>query len=199
MNKNEFLKLLYSKLTGLEDSEIKKSLTYYSEMIDDRVEDGESEEEAVASLGNIYEIVDDILTQSPISGQTKKKREIKNKIPVIILLVLGSPIWLSILLALFAVILAIYVTVASVIIALFSIVIAFLLGGAVAVIGSPIIMYSNIYTGIFIIGAGLILFGLGVFSAYGTAILSKLIFKFNCFLGRKLKRTFFKKRSSVKA
>ncbi len=198
MNKSEFLKLLYSKLAGLEDSEIKKSLNYYSEMIDDRVEDGELEEEAVASLGDIDEIVDDIQSQSPPAKQIKGKRKIGNKIFVIILIILGSPIWLSILLALFAVVIAIYATVASIIIALFSVVVAFLLGGAVAVIGSPIIMYSNIYTGIFIIGAGLILFGLGVFSAYGTVILTKLIFKFNCFLGRKFKRAFFKKKSVVK-
>lgn len=198
MNKSEFLKLLYHKLAGLEDSEIKKSLTYYSEMIDDRVEDGESESDAVASLGNIDEIVNDILSQSPLSGQIKEtvKRKTKYKIPIIVLLILGSPIWLSILLALFAVVLALYATVVSIIIGLFTVVAAFLLGGAVAVLGSPIIMYSNIQTGIFSIGAGLILFGLGVFSTYGTVILSKLIIRFTCFLGRKFKSAFIKKKSA---
>lgn len=196
MNKSEFLEHLESGLKDLPNSEIKKSLNYYSEMIDDRVEDGELEEEAVASLGDIDEIVDDILSQSPPAKQIKGKRKIGNKIFVIILIILGSPIWLSILLALFAVVIALYATVASIIIALFSVVVAFLLGGAVAVIGSPIIMYSNIYTGIFIIGAGLILFGLGVFLAYGTVKLSSLIIKFTAFCGRKLKSLIIKKKTA---
>lgn len=198
MNKDKFLNLLESRLTELPESEIKKSLTYYSEMIDDRVEDGESESDAVASLGSVDEIVKSVISQVQLSGQTKEtvKRKSGNKIPIIILLILGSPIWLSILLALFSVVLSLYAAIASIIIGLFVTVAAFLLGGAAAVLGSPIIMYSNIYTGIFIIGAGLILFGLGVFLAFGTVKLSKHIIRLSCFLGRKFKSVFAKKKQA---
>ena len=198
MNKYEFLKLLESSLKDLPNSEIKKSLNYYSEMIDDRIEDGESESDAVASLGSVDEIAISVKSQTQLSTQTKEtvKRKSGYKVLIIILIVLGSPKWLSILLALFSIILSIYVTVASIIIALFSVVASFLLGGAAAVFGSPIIMYSNIQTGIFCIGAGLILFGIGVFLAYGTVRLSTLIIKFTAYCGRKLKSSIIKKKSA---
>ncbi len=194
MNKSEFLEQLESGLKDLPNSEIKKSLNYYSEMIDDRIEDGESESDAVASLGSVDEIAVSVKSQTQLPTQTKQKSGYK--IFIIILLVLGSPIWLSILLALFSIILAVYVTAASIIIALFSVVASFLLGGTAAVFGSPIIMYSNIQTGIFCIGAGLILFGFGVFLAYGTVKLSSLIIKFTAFCGRKLKSLIIKKKSA---
>lgn len=198
MNKSEFLEQLESGLKDLPNSEIKKSLNYYSEMIDDRIEDGESEVDAVASLGSVDEIAISVKSQTQLSTQTKEtvKQKSGYKILIIILLVLGSPIWLSILLALFSIILAVYVTAVSIIISLFSVVLSFLLGGVTAVFGSPIIMYSNIQTGIFCIGAGLILIGLGVFLAYGTVKLSSLIIKFTVFCGRKLKSLIIKKKTA---
>ncbi len=198
MNKSEFLNLLESKLEELPDNEIKKSLTYYSEMIDDRIEDGESEVDAVASLGSVDEISKSVISQTPLSSQIREPIKRKNRfsVSVIILLILGSPIWLSIILTLFSVILSIYAAIASIIIALYSVVAAFLLGGAAAVLGSPIIMYSNIYTGIALIGAGFIMFGLGIFLAYGTVILTKLTIRFTYFLGRKIKLAFAKRKTA---
>ena len=58
MNKQEFLSLLKQKLSKLPKQEIKERITFYSEMIDDRVEEGLSEEEAVLEIGNIDEIAD---------------------------------------------------------------------------------------------------------------------------------------------
>ena len=51
MNKQEFLSRLRKQLRGLEDRE--ERVTFYSEMIDDRMEDGLSEEEAVAAVGSL--------------------------------------------------------------------------------------------------------------------------------------------------
>ena len=58
MTKAEFIEQLSTTLKGLSDEDIKKSLDYYEEMIDDRMEDGKSEEEAVGGLGTIDEIKD---------------------------------------------------------------------------------------------------------------------------------------------
>ena len=40
MTKTEFLEQLKNSLTGLSEEDIKKSVDYYEEMIDDRMEDG---------------------------------------------------------------------------------------------------------------------------------------------------------------
>ena len=46
MNKKEFLSELQSKLCGLPQKDVDEHLSFYSEAIDDRIEDGLSEEEA---------------------------------------------------------------------------------------------------------------------------------------------------------
>ena len=48
MNRKEFLNEVERRLHGLPAEDISKALDYFGEMIDDRTEDGMSEEEAVA-------------------------------------------------------------------------------------------------------------------------------------------------------
>ena len=52
MTKQLFLNELSAALHGLSREERYRTLSYYDELIDDRVEDGQSEEEAVESLGS---------------------------------------------------------------------------------------------------------------------------------------------------
>ena len=66
MNKPEFLEALEKRLSGLPLEDIEKSKEYYSEMIDDRVEEGLSEEEAVEALGDIESIVSEIFSTTPL-------------------------------------------------------------------------------------------------------------------------------------
>ena len=63
MNKKAFLWALMDGLSGLPMEDIERSLDYYSEMIDDRMEDGLSEEEAVAAMGPVKEICAQIRKQ----------------------------------------------------------------------------------------------------------------------------------------
>ena len=57
MNKQEFLMRLREGLSGLLQNEIEERLTFYSEMIDDRIEEGLSEEQAIGEIGDIDEII----------------------------------------------------------------------------------------------------------------------------------------------
>ena len=65
MNKQEFLAKLQELLCGLPDEDIQKSLDFYSEMIDDRIEDGLSEQEAVAVF-DVDKTAKTILADIPI-------------------------------------------------------------------------------------------------------------------------------------
>ena len=51
MNKSEFLGALRKGLHGLPQDDIEERLAFYGEMIDDRTEEGLSEEEAVSAVG----------------------------------------------------------------------------------------------------------------------------------------------------
>ena len=105
MNKEQLLNALKERLAGLPEEELKRSLDFYSEMVDDRVEDGLSENEAVAGLGEVKEISDRILEDIPlkkiVSEKVKKiKPERKLKGWEIALIAAGSPIWFPVGLAL---------------------------------------------------------------------------------------------------
>ena len=57
MKKLEFIKELRSRLKGYPKDVVDNAVNYYSECIDDAVEDGRNEEEAVRALGSMDEIV----------------------------------------------------------------------------------------------------------------------------------------------
>lgn len=195
MNKSELLNELSQRLSGIPQSEAEKTINYYSEMIDDRIEDGESEEDAVKAVGDIDEIVRNAMSQVPLTGLVKQsvKRNFRLSVPVIILLILGSPIWLSLLIALFAVIFAIYVTIAAVIISLFAVVAAFVVSGIVSVIASPFLIPVSLYTSAMYFSCGLVILGLSIFAFYVAVILSKYIIRFTKFVIIKIKSLFIRK------
>lgn len=195
MNKSELLNELSQRLSGIPQSEAEKTINYYSEMIDDRIEDGESEEDAVKAVGDVDEIVRNAMSQVPLTGLVKQsvKRNFRLSVPVIILLILGSPIWLSLLIALFAVIFAIYVTIAAVIISLFAVVAAFVVSGIVSVIASPFLIPVSLYTSAMYFSCGLVILGLSIFAFYVAVILSKYIIRFTKFVIIKIKSLFIRK------
>ena len=107
MTKKEFLAALRRKLRTVPQAELRERLGFYSEIIDDKMEEGLTEGEAVADVGNIDEIATQILADVEIP-------EIKSKAAAspwqIILLIIGSPIWLSILISVYAVMWSVVIT-----------------------------------------------------------------------------------------
>ena len=56
MNRETFLTELRQRLSGLPREELEERLAFYGEMLDDRLEDGLTEEEAAESLGTPEEV-----------------------------------------------------------------------------------------------------------------------------------------------
>ena len=63
MNKQEFLTELEKGLAKLSPEEIQEHLYFYSEMIDDRMEDNIPEEEAILLIGDVNDIINQILSK----------------------------------------------------------------------------------------------------------------------------------------
>lgn len=192
MNKQEFLKNLRSSLSNLPQEEIEERIIFYCEMIDDRIEEGLSEEEAVAAVST----ADETLTQSTNEQPTptpKTKRKFKSW--EIILLILGSPIWFSLLIAAFAVAIAVYASLWAVLVSLWA---AF---GAVAgsalsciVVGVGLACTDKVLIGIASIGVGIALAGLSIFFFYGSLAATKG----SIFLTKKIFRLIFNKKEASK-
>ena len=195
MNKHEFLVALKNALVGLPDDDVQKSLDFYSEMIDDRMEDGILEQEAVAAIGDPAKIAKEILADIPLTKLVKQKIKPKRRLGAleIVLLVLGSPIWLSVTIAAVAVVLALYVILWSVVIVLWACFAAFCgsaLGGAIASV-CLFASEGDIFAASIMVAAALVLIGISILfffvcraSTKGMVLLTKklkLRIKF-CFL-----------------
>lgn len=183
MTQAEFTRALLERLAGIPENDQQKALDYYGEMIADGMEDGLSECEAVARLGSPQSIADTILSETPITKIVKERLRPKRKIGIWewILIVLGSPVWLPLLLSLAAVAVSVYVVLWAVAITFY----AATLGVAVGALGAVVLAIRGgalgnlgqcfLYIGAAFICAGLTicLFWLSHLITKGIVILSK--------------------------
>lgn len=194
MSKREFLAQLRNGLSGLPQDDIEERLTFYSEMIEDQMEEGLSEEEAVSAIGSVDEIVAQVVAEIPLAKIAKEKMKPKRRLSAgeIVLLALGAPIWLSLGIAAFAVTLSLYISLWAVIISLWAVFASFAacsIGGVMACVIFAV--GGNGTSGLAMLAAGLVCAGLSIFMFYGckavtdgTLILTKkiVIWIKNCFI-----------------
>lgn len=177
MKREEYLDRIRALLQNLPPEDLERSLAFYAESIADRMEDGMSEEEAVASMESPEEAANAILMEQPLPTLVKVRvKERRLGALEILLLVLGLPLWLPLLLTalvlVFTFLLLAWVLVlvpASVCLALGVSAIAVLFGGALSLtkIALPAILAAP--------GAALILAGLAILAGFlvvGTARLA---------------------------
>lgn len=170
MNKQEFLDGLRKGLSGLPQDDIEERLSFYGEMIDDRTEEGLSEEEAVAEVGSVDEIVRQTVADTPLSKVVKERIRHKRRLKAweIVLLILGSPIWLSMGLAVTATILSLYAALWAVVAALWAVFGALTVCAVAGVPGCIILaVRGSGAAGFAVLSAGIICAGLSIFAFFG--------------------------------
>ncbi len=147
MNKKEFLKELSKRLTGLPKEDLDNRLSFYSEMIDDRMDEGKSEEEAVMDIGSVDEVVRQIASETPLVTLVKERAKPKEPIKawVIVLLVLGFPLWFPLALVAIILCLVAYLLIWVLVIVTYSIEI----GLAVSSVGSLVGFFGYLFNGEF--------------------------------------------------
>lgn len=171
MKKKEFLDALSRGLSSLPKREREERVNFYREMIDDRIEEGIPEEEAVAGVGTVDGIVSQILSERPAVVQEPRKSG--GRVGLILLLVLGFPVWFPLLLALFV----------SIVSALFSFLVALwsvelsLAAGAVGGVGSFFVLLftGQFASACFTLGAALVSGGLGILLFFGAIAVTKAL------------------------
>lgn len=183
MTKLQFLLGLHDKLSGLPREDVEERLHFYAEMIEDRMEEGIPEEEAVAAVGSVEDISAQILADIPLVKIVKEKVKVKRRRKVweITLLTLGSPVWVPLLIAVAAVILSLYISIWAVIISLWAVFITLLICAiGVFIVGIAFVFTGNGYVGLTAFAVSLVCAGLAIFFYYGckaatkgTALLSK--------------------------
>ena len=157
MKKKEFLEQLRNDLTGLPESDVEERLAFYGEMIDACMEE--------------------------------EKRKVKPRRRMeswgIALIVIGSPLWFSVLVASFAVIFSIYVSLWAVIISLWSVFGALTVCAFGGVTGGILFACTGyVPTGLVLVSAGIVCAGLSIFAFYGCKAVTKglLLLTKKCFI-----------------
>ncbi len=198
MCKQEFLARLRKGLSGLPQPEIEERLNFYREMIEDHMEDGVSEAEAVLAVGSIEEIVSQAVADTPLAKIAQEKIKPKRRLTAweVSLIILGSPIWLSLLIAGFAVLISLYAVLWSVILSLWAVfgsIVGCALGGIAA--GIFCTCSGSALTGVALISAGSVCAGLSIFIFYGCRAATKGIWMLTKQLLLWIKRCFLKRRN----
>ena len=163
MNKEEFLNRLREALKGLPAAETEKSALYYAEILDDRMEDGMSEVEAVASLGAPEEVAENLKLELPLGTLVRSKMSGSGMgAGTVVLLVRGSPVWLPLLLAGLAVALSLAVSLWSIVLSLWTVVLALMLMLPLSVVGAAMKWASFPAEAVFLLGAACVSGGLAI-------------------------------------
>lgn len=167
MNKETFITQLRTELSGFPQEEIEERLTFYREMIEDKMEDGWPEEAAVAQMDSVEEIVSQIKAERPQANNGKDKKNAWG----IALWILGAPVWLALLIAALAVCISLYA-------ALWAVFAAFVAGGMGGLAGGIVtVVQGNGLAGAALIGAGIVCAGLSIFAFFGGKAATKGILR----------------------
>lgn len=162
MDKTQFCALLGNKLKPyLSPKEMYKTLNFFEEMIDDRIDEGLSEEEAVSQLGDINIIVDQILDEHNIGKkQTKLVWRFIPRELGFINIVLLFPAWITI----FSLVASLFIVILSIIFSIALSIIAIFIGGILLILKSPfyLIYERNISYFLDTLGFGFVISGAGL-------------------------------------
>ena len=190
MNKNQFLEELRKKLSGLPQEDIDERIAFYSEMIDDRMEEGITEEEAVASLGTVDSVVEQIMSEIPLTKLVKQKVTPKRqrKAWEVILLVLGAPVWIPLIIAALAVALSVYIVIWAVVVSVYAVDLSAAAGALSGLAGIFVYLRAANLAGIlFSFGAAIAFAGLAILLFFVCKWITKAVLKLTgrIFLGIK--------------
>ena len=163
MNKQEFLAALARELEPLPREEREQTLTYYGELIDDRLEDGQDEGEVTQSLGNPKAVAQALLGEEQPQLPNRGLR-----VWVIVLLVLGFPLWGSLLLTAAVMVLCVFLCLFLPAFVLGVLALSLLAGAVLGAVGTPfLIADTGLAAGLFQLGLAIGMLGLAVLCALG--------------------------------
>ena len=192
MNKKQFLDELRSKLVGLPDEEIENRISFYEEMINDRIDEGKSEEEAINEIGTVDEVVREIAKDTPLVSLVKHKMKPKRRLRgwEVMLVIFSFPFWLPV------VITAIALTFAAIVV---------MWSGAIAVYAVEVSMIVTTFWGVggfiasgmtdtYYLGAALLGFGGSILMAFACYWVTKGMFRLTRFMIIGIKSAFIRKK-----
>lgn len=195
MTRDEFLGRLGELLACLPEDQVEETKAFYAEAIADRMEDGMGEEEAVAAMGAPGEVAEATLDDLPAVLRAIARTRRRSTALLWVLTIVGSPVWVPLLLAFAAVAVTVYICIWVLALCVWIVAVAFggmgvvelLFAASGVVIGHvPFVLASA--------GMGLGLLGVALFVGAGAWAASKQIARLSALWARKAASPFWKDR-----
>lgn len=196
MLKQEFLDKLRASLCGLPKQELDDRIAFYGEVIDDRTEEGLTEEEAVSQIGSVEEVASQIIAEIPLSKLAKERFKPRRHMGAleILLLALGSPIWLSLAISALAVIISLYAVLWSLVVSAWSVFASLTASAFCGLAAGAVFAFTgNSYSGLATVAASIFCAGLSIFAFFGCKAVTKGIIKITKKLALGIKKCFVRK------
>lgn len=188
MKKAEFLSALEKGLSALPQEEREERLSFYGEIIDDRIEEGLGEEEAVSEIGSVEDVVSRTLDEVPLGKLVKEKIKPGRRLPAwAIVLIITAVLFFSIYISVWAVIISLWA-------ANFSIFAASVCSVAAAAVS---VIKNDLFSGALLLSAAFILAGLGILMFFCCKAASTGTIAFTKLIIRKLKSAFVRKEQAA--
>ena len=197
MKKAEFLDILRKELAGLPKDDLQSRISFYEEAIADRMDEGKSEEEAVADLGNIDKIVKQIAEDTSLVKLVKEKTRPRRRLRAfeIILLILGFPLWFPLLMVGLVLLLVGYLLIWVLVLVTYTVEISV----SLAAVGSIICFFGYLSNGemnLTSLGSGLAAIGMAILFVFACIWATKGTLKLSKAIILGIKRSFMKKERS---
>lgn len=176
MKKNEFMDALKKKIKNESYEYVCQVVEYYDEIISDLIEDGVSEEDAIASLGSI----DDILINMHGEDIIEMKPHSKKSTAVIGgLLILGFPLWGSLLAAGLLLLLSVYIIIWCIPIVTVCLAFAGTISFIVGIFGAFPLFVDSVALGLTQLGLSALFGAMGIVGVILTHVVSKCIYNYS--------------------
>lgn len=169
MKKQEFIDKLSGLTKDLTASEREKAIQFYTEIIEDKIESGISEEEAVAQLGSPTGAAQKIKTDMQAKSKKTKK----------IILISTCVIWVPFLLTMILMVFSIYLVLWTVIITGFCAVLSFACVFLEGILTLFMVIAHNLPAAVLQLGIALFCGGAAILSYMGMIRLTKLFLHYS--------------------
>ena len=194
MTKKEFFALFRQELSGLPKDDLEERVSFYEEIINDKMDEGKTEEEAIAELDSVQTIVEQIANETSLVKLVKEKYKPKRSLRgwEIVMLILGFPLWFPLLITALLLLFVFYLLTWLISIVVWAVEIAFVAAGAsgiVCFIGS--LLDNN--TNITLLGMGIAGIGGAILFAFVCYYAFKLNLKISKELFLGIKKSFMRK------
>ena len=199
MRKDEFLNELRNRLHGLPPDDIDNRVSFYNEMIEDRMDEGKSEEEAVMEIGTVDQVVEEIAKDTPLVKLIKQKVKPKRSLRAweIVLLALGFPLWFPLTLVALILIFVAYLLIWT------FVAVAYIVESALVIyaLGAFIAFFAFLFSGNFnavILGSSIMAAGGAILLAFGCVGITKATIKLSRAIILGVKKSFMRKKGEKK-